>query len=296
MKKTAILGILLAALILMLSGCAELFTFNLFDGMEQINTERTVTNITDDPDKSDAEKMLEIEDLVNSDDFIQSLRDQEDEAEVSGTTSTKETILTYLDTVVNSPDATTADKQTALVLTGDIYAKTSGGEELVNNVSNLLTDASSFETATPDELIGSILPSTMYEEDGTTLKTGTEAEEAFTDLLLGFYDANTAYETLGSTLDPNDDTSLEADANLGDITQTALVSNIVANAIDDIVTNSGGTTTTEEAAASLFNAIATGEDPGFSTDFDPFTEISTEGSEINNLLAMSGLADMFAGQ
>jgi len=285
MRKTAIIGILLVALALLLSGCEQLFTFNLFDGLEEVNTENTVAQATS-ADKSASENLTEIESLVESDDFIDSLADD---------TESRDALIDYLDGVVNDPDAEPEDVQTALVLKGDIYTRTTGGDDLVNNITNLLSGDVDFENTEPEDLIASILPDTFYEEDGVTLKTGEEAEAAFAYLLMGFYYANDAYDSFGDTLVPDDETSLEADINLGDVAQNALISNIVAHAVEDLATNNG---MTEEVAAARLAAVILGgstEELAFSTDYDPFGGMG-EGSGTYKLLMMSGLESLFAGE
>ncbi|MBN2050226.1 MAG: hypothetical protein JW760_07250 [Spirochaetales bacterium] len=273
MKKTALSGILLAALVLMLSGCAELFTFNLFDGLEQVNAARTVADITEKPA---SEGLEELDDLMDSDNFVDSLAEDPE---------SKEALLDYLDKIASDPEAETGDRQTALILSADIEIKTTGGDDLVNNVAGLLTDPSVLEEGgEPQDLFTALVPEEV------------ESSEEMTAMLLGFMDAAATFEALGNTLDPNDPDSLETDATLGDLAQTALISSIIDAAVTDIA---GETATKEEreAAAGELAKLLMGDDTAnanFSETFNPLSGID-EGTGVYNILVLSGLEGLFGG-
>ncbi len=269
MKKTAVLGILLAALVLILSGCEELFTFNLFDGLEQVNAARTVEDIRK---KSASEGLEELDDLMDSDNFVDSLA--EDDTSKTG-------LLEYLDEIASDTATETEDKQTALILSADIEIKTSGGDDLVNNVAELLTNPSVLEEGgDPEQIFTALVPEEV------------ESTEDMTAMLLGFMDAADTYEALGVTLDPNNPDSLVADINLGDVAQTALISSIVNAAVSDIAGETGSSP--EEAAGELAKLIM-GDDSAnviFSDTFDPLASID-EGTGVYNILVLSGLEGLF---
>ena len=287
MKKTAILGVLLAALVLLLSGCEGLnfFEFNLFEELQYIDPAGTATDITTDPDTTNTEKMDQIEDLMDSDQFLESL--QNDPTALA-------TIVEYLEGLVDGP-ADQPEEQQALLLTAKIDIQTTGGDELVGGVVTMFTDMLSQEEGDPEPSMGTII--------GAILPDGTGVTD-FTSMVTGLYNANDAYDELGTAL--TGDTTLNVEGlNEGEMAQNILVANILSNCINDIAgVADPDETEVAEAAAELFvflEAVKTAENPDevtspFSTDeFDPFEDLTTEGSGIYNLLGETALLGLLEG-
>lgn len=283
MKKTAVFITLLITLALFLTGCEGLnfFEFNLFSELQYIDPAGTATDITTDPNLNDAQKMNQIEDLLDSDEFMESLAEDPDAIT---------TITDYLDGLVDGP-ADQPEEQQALLLTAKIDIQTSGGDELVGGVVGMFTDMLSREEGDPEptegEMIGAILP------DGTS---GSD----FTAMVAGLYNANATYEELGSAL--TGDTNLNVDGlNEGEMAQNILIANILSSCVDDLAGTSEPTDTqVADASAELFtylSAVKAGEEPEspFSGSFDPFGDLSTEGSAINNLLGETALIGLLEG-
>ena len=257
MKK--IIGVL-APLILvsLLTGCAELFEFNLFKALDPIKM----------PDAA-------------------MLSEMEEEDGVSG-------VLDYLDSELGSPgfieklgeepgsydaiedylgehrgNSSTADEKRATILYADLNLKTTGGEELVNNSVSALVGGDFGNTdwsnaADIKNFLFGFLPEVM--------PSGVNSQSEFNDMIQGFVAASAAYDDFGNSL-PGD---VPEEINMGDVAQKAIVSYVIS----EVVNNS--LYTNEQ----LYQ-IAHGVDPGVNPSgpiADPFTA-----SPLNEILTAAGI-------
>lgn len=267
--------IIIICTILILSNCSAFFEFNLFDNLDYINTTRTIENIISS-EKSIDENLVNIQDIIYSDSFIEELSKDPDSIDQ---------LVNYLDIVIEN--GTTEQKQKASALIGDVYAKTSGVEEVTNNILNVVFSGEIKDLST---LLTSIFPEDFYDEDGT-IKSSEDLEEPLEDLLTGFYNTYQAYNDFGEFLNPNDIQSLEADVNLGDIAQTVFISSVFYSVIDDVMQTNN--TTEQEAISQITQSITSGTELNISENFDLFSNLQ-EGTGSYNIISLAGL-DMLGG-
>jgi len=151
-------------------------------------------------------------------------------------TATTLAVETYLYTnYLSTGPLDTPDKQSAAVLYGDLYLKTTSGNELVNNVvASLVT---STQAGTISSLISSIIPADV---------AGNEA--AFTAMMAGLLQANAAYQALGAETPPY---SVPPGMTMGDIAQKAAVAYLIW-AVVDAIESQTVFTTPQEAISQMY--------------------------------------------
>lgn len=257
MKKT--IGVLVSLILVsLLSGCAELFEFNLFKALDPIEMPDAamLSEMENEDGISGVLDYLEAE--LGSPSFIEKL-DEEPGA--------YDAIENYL--IDHKGTASTADEKRATILYADLNLKTTGGEELINNSVSALIGGD-FSATNLDSipevkafLLG-FLPAVMP-------SSALSSQSAFDEMLQGFVAASAAYDDFGNSL-PSD---IPEEINMGDVAQKAIVSYIIAEAIGVYSNNQ------------LYQ-IAQGVDPGgYPTGSipDPFTA----DSPVDNILNAAGI-------
>jgi len=267
MKRSS-LGAMGALLLLMsfLGGCAELFEFNLFQSLDPV-TLPTVEELSAMPE---GEALDYLEEELSSPAFVEKLvKDPTVLPAVEG--------LLY-DTM-NDPAADPDSRKRAAVLYANLRLEASGAVAAVNNVSRLLgQDLGSLNFATSGDVLDfleDLLPQIIPE-------AALASREAFDALLTGFQGAWLGYEVFGQKL--GEDPAVPESVNLGDVTQKALFSCLVAEALAG-----GSLYGTEAEARDAFWTILQGGTPagpsasGFADPFVP-------GTPLQNILDAAGIS------
>ncbi|MBN2739131.1 MAG: hypothetical protein JXR70_19285 [Spirochaetales bacterium] len=258
--KQAGFVLIFVAILLIFTGCPEFFSFNIYDGLDPVFP----------PDKAELEKMdtsdaLDyLEDEIASDSFIEAL--VQDEANTpEGEDSKLDDIDNYLAEIYTNPAATTEDKSTAAVLAGDLRLGTSGAIDVVNNfidAASELSALSSNPNPTEDDvktILTAIVPETIVND-----------EQAFKDMLNGFFAAADAYEVLGDTI-------LAGGADDGGAVTGGVVMNAAVTLVIDELA-SGIVKDTVDRADALWNLLK-GDPSGVDASFpmsDPFADTTIQ--------------------
>ncbi len=262
--KKAILFAAAAFLLVFLGGCAQLFEFNLFSALDGVRL----------PDKASLEAMPTgealdyLEEQLSSPKFTDALVNDPDALG---------DVTAYLDEARGNAD--TPEEQRATVLYADLKLKTTGGEEVVNNVTSLLTGDIgnlnfSDQTSVEDflsSIMGTIIPPDLL-----------DSRAAFDELLTGFQDAWGAYDQLGANLPANPPPD---SINMGDVAQKALFSFLVAEALTD-----NGLYATEADARDALWDMANGVTPTAPAGAGTFSDPFAAGSSMNNILDTAGVS------
>lgn len=258
---------LLCASALFLAGCSPLFTFNLFDSMQ--NAPTPSASKYSGPDGLD----LLAADL-DSKAFVQAL---------AATPSIVTDIETMLIARISGP-VDFGDEQRATALLADLYLKTTGGEQFVNlfypEVFALLSSAST---------------STLLLSTALTDNTPTDAKAspaAFSAFVQGMLVAHGAYLAFGSGItDINSSGGLDrgdvaAGVNVGDAAEKAIIAFTIKMAVEDVKTLHGGAATDSDAIGEMYNLLTGGT---VSTGIDTLTINSISSPTIDAAHLSSGL-------
>ena len=215
MKKTS--GVLIPLILVsLLTGCAELFEFNLFKALDPIKMPDAamLSEMENEDGVSGVLDYLEAE--FGSPSFIEKLDEEP---------GSYDAIKDYLiDHKGNSEDG-----QRATVLLADLYLKTTGGEEFINN-SVTAAISGDFDGLTGQNaadflevFIKVIIPSYALSDISS-----------FTVFLDGLSAANQEYHDSAASLDinPTDGVpdNVPDNVNLGDIVQKAIITQVVVEA------------------------------------------------------------------
>ena len=249
--KKFVWGFVPLVLVLMLSGCAEMFEFNLFAGLDYVSLP-TFAELEDMEDEEAAELL---EESLDSPGYVEELVD-DPEALAD--------VQQYLDE--NKGTASTPTEQRFTALSADLALKTTGGDEVVNNVGSLIDDFGTIADD-PTNFLGSFLQSVVPEEMMTD-------QAKFYDMLAGFQSAWTDYDQLGSNLDGD----LPPEVNAGDVAQKALFAYVVNEALTNLYPTGG--------KAILWGIVQGGDPPPAPGTFtDP-----NDNTSVSNLLDASGVS------
>lgn len=134
--------------------------------------------------------------------------------------ATTQALELYLDTTYNvtAGPLTTPDQQNAAVLYGDLYLKTSSGDQLVNNiVASVITTT---QTGNISSLVSSIIPAEVAGD-----------ETKFTAMVKGLLYANAAYLRFGASIPA---LGVPPGMNMGDVAQKAAVAYLMQAIVDSI--------------------------------------------------------------
>ena len=211
MKRTITI-VLTAAVALSMTACDAL------DAILQVNIfaplyEVSATKIEDS--KGDAQALLE---QSESDTFYETLADPKN-------ATLKTEVLATIDAAIAAA-TTPAVIQDLTLLGAEIELKTTGGDEVVNNVAAVLVDQSAIQDPVsgeldPARLLTAIMPANVVSSDGTV----TDAA-AFKAIIDGFVAADAYYTALGTSLDGG--TYADTTVSAGAVAQNALVSAMIA--------------------------------------------------------------------
>ncbi len=260
-----------AIVMLVLGGCSGFFEFNLFKGIDPVEVPTVATyqgeggldNLEDDLDSPAVTDTLtpgtvaEIEEMLDDDYLDDGVQDEED--------------------------------QQAAILLGELNLKTTGGDDVVNNIVELAADvifSAGGEAPAPEDIATDLL--------GVIPADVMASPEAFTELILGFLDANAAYTALGDSID----TIGVPDANMGEVAQNA----VVAFAVDTIVDTLMGAGHTQEESIVLLQQMITDPSSVDPADIDAIqapdiSDANPEAAAVLNILEAAGvdLESMFGG-
>jgi hypothetical protein len=184
---------LFVAVLLVLSGCKAFFDFNAFAGLDKAAV----------PNPS---RYQGTHGLANLKDDLQSHAIMD---ALSGDPATVAIILANLDAEHGSFTTTvptTADSQIAAILYSDLELQTTSGDDLVNNVADLLVNPPSSDIKS---VLQSIVPADVAADP-----------TKFANMVGGLLAANIAYQNLGASLST---LPAPADMNMGDVAQKAAV-------------------------------------------------------------------------
>jgi hypothetical protein len=257
---------LATVVIFALSGCAQLFEFNLFRGLDKPPTPTAADyQGADGLDKldEDLDSPAMVDALIESgivDDILADLYD------------------TYLDT----PPLTAGEQQEAAILYADLALKTTEGEDLVNNIVEALLEGS-ISGSTIADILADIIPAEALADENT-----------FTAMVEALLTANDAYLLLGESIDQaapfgeaDPGATLPPGALPGDIAQKSVVAytmSVLVNAVEDYP--APGTRTPAQAIHELF-LIAT-DDPAADANLADLTPSITEPDPILALADYAG--------
>ena len=194
-------------LMLLLGGCEELFEFNLFQELDIVTL----------PDKGELDAMTADEALdyldveFDSPAFIELL---------AGDPKAQSEIEDYLQDLYNGDPGSQEGKR-AVLLHASLRLKLCHGEELVNNLSSLVTGDADW-----DALQDTTEAQGFFESSFGDLvpPEALASREAFDAMLTGFQEAQDAYTLFAAGIDGDPATSgdVPEEANLGDVAQKAL--------------------------------------------------------------------------
>ncbi len=238
-------------LVLLLSGCAEMFEFNLFAGLDYV----ALPTLSELEDMEEEEALDLLEESLDSPGYVEELVD--DEAALAD-------VQQFLDD--SKGTASTPAEQRFTALSADLALKTTGGDELVNNVGSLIDDFGTIADD-PENFLGSFLESVVPEEMMSD-------QTKFNEMLAGFQSAWTDYDQLGANLDGD----LPPEVNTGDVAQKALFAYVINEALTNLYPPPGG----EEI---LWGIVQGGTPPVGGTFTDP-----TDNTSVSNLMDASGVS------
>ncbi len=146
-------------------------------------------------------------------------------ATLAGDAKTKEEVVRKVEDALAAADKP-AEKQELAILAADIQLKTSGGDVVVNNITDVLMNQDAIKDASgnidPAKLLKEIMPAGVVDASGTVTD-----EAAFKAIIDGLAKADGYYDQLGASIGTTgyaDDT-----VNAGAIAQSAIVAATIAS-------------------------------------------------------------------
>jgi len=259
MKRTMTIVVAIAVALSMAACDAldQILQVNLFAGLAAVSDREIM--------EADASKLVE---LGKSDSFYGTLKEKPE---------TKQKVLDTIDDKLKDPKATETEKQDLAILGADIHLKTTGGDVVVNKITDVLTDQSKIQDSNGEidttKLLSAIMP------DGLVVDGKVTDATQFKAIIDGLVAANDFYTTLGSNLGADgkyDDPSVNA----GAIAQSA----VVAAMISSIEIPVGESYATKgEYLYALIN------EPDTTVPPDAFNPPDFGAGSLGNLLAAAGL-------
>jgi hypothetical protein len=241
--------LLLFTSVLFLASCSEVFTFNLFETVDNAPT----------PSASK---------YSGTDGLDLLAKDLASKAVVKALTASP-SVVADIETMLIAKIGGTVDfgdDQRAATLLADLYLKTTGGEQFVNNFySEIFT------------LLSSAATSTLLLSTALTNNTPTEAKAnltTFTAFIQGLLDANGEYLAFGNGItDTNssgglDNGDVASGVNVGDAAEKAIIAFTIRMAVEDVKTLHGGGATDSDAMGEMYNLMTGG---AVSADVDTLT-------------------------
>lgn len=289
MKTRVSFCVLIALMAALLTGCTELFEYNLWksDVKVEIGSDTTVD---------------ELKTLAESPDFYAGLAEDDEK---------KDEVLEFLDQKLQSEDK--AEVRDAALLTADIYLKTDpeadqtvsnlvewllaeSGEDPSDGEPDPIDDGTTDPEAEIKTQLESLLPPAVIPP--ATAAPGseeyTQAKTEFVDTIISLANAGAAFEAFGNSLEQNDDgTSTAPDGvEIGSVAQTAAVC-IAAEALLDTVAGEGADEAAKAATvADLFDYLYGGsEEAPFDTENPPdFTSGLESSTALLNIFEAAGIS------
>jgi hypothetical protein len=263
-KLLVLTGVALAIL-----GCTDMFTFNLFSGMDRPR----VPSVEDIDTMGDKDLLDRVSDLVESDDFYDDIA-AEAAASADGTSETKDAIIRNLNEIIDNATEPTRESQKAALLVAEVELNSTIAGEVVDN---FVVVATSFIETPPDTSNPEQLAQDLIEQVFGDVNDPDEVILALDALLK----AADAYKYYGESLDTSSGQAVAPpDDNIGAIAQDAVISLLVAEMLD---ASTGLTQSDLEAF------IADGTPlPAFTISGDPFTD----NTALVNILEASGIGDL----
>ncbi len=245
MRRVKIIAII-AIFVFFIFGCSDLFEYNLFSSIDK----PTIPSVDKLKEMSQEDAVNTLMDEAESDKFYD---------ELSGNPA-KDDIQDYLEDVMEDSSAEPEVKQRAALLYANIEVKTTGADDVVNNLVNVISGED--DVGEVDKLLDTIFPSD--EDDAVSAIAG----------LLGAYKG---YETFGENLG---DTPPD-DVNMGEVAQVAVVSYFVTQFAE----SNGIDPDSDDAAEDVYDLI-TNPDNSVNTNMpDP-----TEDAAFSAILDVAGLS------
>jgi len=192
-------GILVIAPFLLMAGCSAFFETNLLKGLDKVPP----------PSASDYQGpggLARLAADLGSPAIVEALKS--DPNAVAGIVSMLQGIIAS----GNNPDS-----QTASILLGDIYLKTTSGDQVVNNAVELALDPPTNPTI--DQILKDIIPADIAADP-----------TRFADMINGLLAAKSAYAGLGLATPPG--TPLPPGTNGGDLVEKATVAYLIDAAVN----------------------------------------------------------------
>jgi hypothetical protein len=254
---------LAAVVVLALGGCAPLFEFNLFGGLDN----PPIPTLEEYTGEGGLDALGED---LNSPATVEAL----DPALVAE-------IENYLWTTYLGDGVSGDEDGQAAILYADLALKTSEGEALVNNVVGALLDGSLSGSSDIATLLASIIPPEALADEAT-----------FAAMVGALLDANDAYEQLGlyvdgATSDGVAENPLPPGSLPGDVAQKALVAYTMAALVEAVVTDPDMAPILEADAITQLFLVASGQ--AHDTDMDDIM-VDPYASPDNWLLALLDVA------
>ena len=231
-----------AVLTMSLLGCTQMFEFNLFAGMDKASVP--------DVKKLNAmgtDKALEyLEGEADSDAFFNALKDDP---------TGKSDLEGFLQDTWTDPDASAVQSQRASLLYSDIELKTTGADELVNNLVKVLDTSGT----------GGMDSYTSFDDFWNAVAPDSGDPGTIFD---GLNNAYTGFDVLGGLLPDTGGLGPEG-ANMGEAAQNAVVSFVIHE-----VMSANGFTTGSELAEALDTGLTVSTMPDLSASNPDFTNIN----------------------
>ncbi|MCX7028711.1 MAG: hypothetical protein NTU62_01145 [Spirochaetes bacterium] len=260
------------AVLFALAGCAQLFEFNLFGALD-------TPPVPTAADYEGADGLVDLDKLdedLDSPAVVDAMTD-EVVAEIE-----QNIWDDYLDDGVSGEE-----DQLAAILYADLALKTSGGEELVNNIAEVILEDLIDGTSTVADILADIIPPEAL-EDPTGL--------TFAAMVNALLTANDAYLLLGASIDQiapfgeaDPGATLPPSALPGDVAQKAIVACTMRATVDAIMTAPPPPDVSEADAIAAMFLIAT-DDPGADAGLAGLTPDTTPPNPILALLDLAGLS------
>lgn len=261
------LSVLAAVLVVSLSGCSNLFTGNLFSGLDGPPSAGDITGryVAADgsvPTDVAGDFVGDVEEAAESSRFFDDL-----------SAGDRDDLSAALKDVYDNGAVDAETRQKAAILSGEVTLRDTPAGDTINNVADVLTSsggADSFEN--PETLLDQIIPADA--------KGDPAAVQAILDDMVSAADA---YNSLGGNLtDTDGDGSVDGPdgANMAETAQRAAVSMIVA----DLVGQTDSATLADAIANDSVDTLAL---------TDPTGDATTGGTPLNNILQAGGLDGLF---
>lgn len=272
MRKLKLIFIPLLVAILFI-GCAEMFEFSLFDGVDP-------TPIPDPTAMETTEALAELEESFESPTLFRELEQNVEK---------KEELSNYLKDVWTDATAEPEEQQKAQILYADLQLQTTGGDEFVNNVTGVLEGLATGEMfSEPAE--GEPIQETVKDIFTPLIPGDVEDPAAVADMLDALILANDAYTDFGNSL-VTTETPPEG-TNMGEVAQSALVTFIVGSVAENILTPEEQAGETDESPGEIIYDLIFTEEGATELDtrLTNISDISLESESLTQILDGAGLA------